>query len=906
MRAMASAKVAAMIPPGSGIFSLIQNMRWGDTGVLTVKSGTVVQKLGGDPVQVTNSGTIRSFANLTVGGQPQYSFTSFKYHDPSPLDPLHPRDLTDVYWTSNHQVYNLMTSATGKGGDTRLASELDTLHDYETSYQVVNDRFTGHDCVIIQNGFDVPRVWDTSYQRMAKHQPIHPPSRSNEWGATLEWRSYFIVNDYHYTTYSGSPTNFSLDDSDGATVGNNAIRLHQTTSDPSGSASVVIDHAVNNIDNPAGVLDGTNCRQLALVIKPVSGEVAVSHFLQNFKISIEAGGNPYVLVDPSTTFQQAVVVPADLNNRVYVVACSLDGVVEADLSSITTLTIEAIDNAIHPTHAYDLDILCVAATGSVPGNASYALTYFNFDSRSESYEQTLATKTKQIQSMGSRYLSQLTIPDSELLYYQTEVYFQNPTDEEMQSGTDYIRVYRKQLSVDPAKSEPEYTHVASVDIARYNDPDLGSGWKFTQGKHALEIRSTKDNVAPEDRTLWLTSPGAFQQPIPVARCMTFAGNRLICGARAEVQDSFPRVCASAAGMPFRFSSLPFDTENIAAPFEQEVSSENLQAFSVASSSSLGTNAVFVFTDQAVWMLNLMAVGTPNLLSREMSVGTGSPFSIAERHGRIYFLDTDRQVRLIAGDNYAMQDPTGLVPSSGEMPAPLSRGIVDDVLKAIPAERTRAILGRWFNNRYYLFYTPASGTTNTRCLVFSEHANAWESNDLFPTYDPDTDSNMSVEGAMSWRTTTSAYAVHTEPRLIVISSNAFVYQVEVPGVAFQQDADWSNTDIPIALNTGDAHEALWSGLHVKGLGLLADDQNNRSLTGTITYKPTGGTSDFHLSLAAPVNPYQWTVQRTQSAGANGIAATVSFHGSAKGESKFYAFKMEVEPREMMAPTSSPTS
>lgn len=41
IKGMASAKVAAMIPPGSGVFSLIQNMRWGDDGVLTVKSGAV-------------------------------------------------------------------------------------------------------------------------------------------------------------------------------------------------------------------------------------------------------------------------------------------------------------------------------------------------------------------------------------------------------------------------------------------------------------------------------------------------------------------------------------------------------------------------------------------------------------------------------------------------------------------------------------------------------------------------------------------------------------------------------------------------------------------------------------------------------------------------------------------------
>jgi hypothetical protein len=211
-------------------------------------------------------------------------------------------------------------------------------------------------------------------------------------------------------------------------------------------------------------------------------------------------------------------------------------------------------------------------------------------------------------------------------------------------------------------------------------------------------------------------------------------------------------------------------------------------------------------------------------------------------------------------------------------------------------------GIWFGDRYYLFYTPVNGTSNTECLVFSEHANAWESNDVFPT-GVELPSPMSIEGAIAWRPATGTYAVFGEPRLHVLSAEGYVYRLEVPGVAFQPGAAWANTDIPIALTTGELHEAMWSGLHVKGLGLLADDQNGRSITGTVSYKPTSHSSSFALSLDTPTNPYQWTIQRMQSSATNGIAASVSFSGNAKGETKFYALKMEVEPREMLAPTSS---
>ncbi len=895
IRGMASAKVASMIPPGSGVFSLIQNMRWGDTGVLTVKSGTVVMKdTGGTPIQIMSGATVRGYATVTMNGQLQHCFTSFKYADSG-------GNKTSVFWTTNHSTYTDITPSTGKHGDTRLGCDT-SGNDYETSFQAVTDRYTGRDCLIIQNGFDNPRVWDISSQRTAIHRTITPPTRSNNWGATLEWRSYFVVNSHLNITYSSAPSNFSLADSDGVNVGNNAIRLHQATGAPSGIAYADISAAINNNGSLATQLDATDCRQLILVIRPVSGEIAVSHFLQNFQIWIRANGNDHLLVDPSQTFKDAVVVPADLSTRTYVIACSLDDVPDADLPHVTRVQLEAISGAVAPAAAYDLDILCIAASGQIPGNVSYAISYYNSDARSESYEQVLATKTRQIETMGSKNLAHLAIPDSELLYYQAQVRFQNSTAAEMQRGTDYVRVYRKQLSTNIENSEQDYTHVFQVDFARYNDPNPTGGWQFTQGTQALYLRSSHDNVAPGDRTLWLTSPGSFQQPIPISRCMAFTGNRLLCGARSDSQDAFPRVCASGASMPFRFSSLPFDPDNLAAPFEQEITGENLQAFATFSTSSLGMNAVLVFTSQSVWTLNLMAVGTPNLLSRELSVGTSSPFSISERHGRIYFVDTDRQVRLLADDNYVMQDPTGLMPATGEMPAPLSRGIVDDILKSIPTSRTRSIKGIWYADRYYLFYTPNGGTTNTQCLVFSEHANAWESNDLFPT-GSELPSPMSIEGAIAWRPATATYAIFGEPRLHVLSADGYIYRLEVPGVAFQPGAAWANADIPIALNTGELHEAMWSGLHVKGLGLLADDQNARSLTGTVSYKPTGGSSSFTLSLDTPTNPYQWTIQRTQSAAANGIAAAVSFAGNVKGETKFYALKMEVEPREMLAPNAS---
>src|SRR5207253_191615 len=135
----------------------------------------------------------------------------------------------------------------------------------------------------------------------------------------------------------------------------------------------------------------------------------------------------------------------------------------------------------------------------------------------------LATNMEQIESMGSRGLDHLCIPDSELLFYQTHVRFQNTTVDELNKGTDYLRVYRKHLG------EELFTHVFSVDISRYES----GAWVFGQSSTELQLRATLDNVAPEDRDLWLTSPGAYIQPIPISRSMALANNRLVCGARTS-------------------------------------------------------------------------------------------------------------------------------------------------------------------------------------------------------------------------------------------------------------------------------------------------------------------------------------------------------------------------------------
>ena len=344
-------------------------------------------------------------------------------------------------------------------------------------------------------------------------------------------------------------------------------------------------------------------------------------------------------------------------------------------------------------------------------------------------------------------------------------------------------------------------------------------------------------------------------------------------------------------MPFRFSSLAFDSTDLSAAFEQEVTGENVQGFAVAAGASLGTNVMYVFTDQAVWMLNLMAVGTPTQLSREMTVGTDSPMTIAERNGRVYFLDTDRQVRLISSNMLQAPDPQSI----GDMPIPISRGLVDDLLRAIPEDRIRSARGLWFKNRYYLFYSrPNNGSPgdigdqyNSQCLIFSERANAWESRDVFD--------NIQVECPISWRSPATNYASTKLPKIAVVSLDGQVYLLEVPTVQY----DFSTTPIDVDLQTGDMHQALWSGVHVKGLALLADDQNGRSLTGTVTYKPSSASSSFTMSLDS-TNPYQWSIQRTQTGAANGIAASVDFSGSIKGENRIYALKMEIEPREMLAP------
>lgn len=860
IKGLFSARPWNQIPIGSGAYKQLSGVRWGDTDTLSVRPGTVKKT----SAAIQASSTPRSFQCLTFQGNAGKLFTSFKSAS----------NITSVYATSDPATFGAtITPSTGQYGDTRLPSD-GSGHDYQTVYVVVHDPRTDKDCVVIQNGYTTPRVWDGTL--MAIHFKVTPPDFASGWGARPIAHQFLAVNDGSKYTAIGGGTGWTFAVNGPTSAGSNYIEFDYSLNTGFGGTGVIA------LASPLVFGNFSLAKQLILTIVGQGADPtqAIADFQNLFKVTVHGvqSNTTKTLYDPSQATTTGIYgftaidggTMAD-GSPIMHLAYSLDpmalGTPDISLDDINFVPIAGV--TIDDTSS--INLVGAVLGGSVAGATTFTVAYYNSGSRAESFQIDLPTKPQRLQDEGMpQSMANIVWPVTDSLFWQFQIDVAMIDQSQANTGVDSLAIYAQ------ATGETQFFYYGIATLAIWT-----TVWSLSAVNSQTGLFTTSVNLDLSERDLSQVSPGAFQAPIPIGRAMAVGtGSRLIVGTRSDTQDSFSLINLSRSGNPFRFTYAPDLTDDTTAYFDS-VNGENAQTFLNYAPSMLGTTLTQLFTDKGLWNVNPVSIGTSYFLTRTGSIGCASPQSVAEAHQIAYFLDTDRQIRQIVG----------------AVSKPISVGTVADKLAVIPIARLLFTNGAWFQNRYFFAYTPVGGTTNTRILVYSERANeqsgAWESDDDL--------SGMSISCEylcvqyQNTTTQTGAYGTIAPSILLFIGADGNCYQ-------YQTGTTDLGAAIPFLIQTGVSQQ--WGKDNqvgsLKRTGILSDPHNGGVVTTTRYYWPKGGTM-VNTATLSNANAFEWCYDNNgssvQATGEGlGVAAYFQMSGSLPGGFQFWGLKIEFEGRQ----------
>lgn len=885
IKGLASYRGFPQIPIGTGFFKNLQNVRWGDTGVVSVRNGSTL--IAGGPVDITDSGlssgsntsntlhgvvttvnkyaglfatcdgqeryivsnttTVlivfpdwtsipaigapfsissipKGFATLTFGGDTGYIAAAFK-------SPALGRTRVHFGNSPTALAAATITGSSGKYGNTNIESD-SSGNDYGCVFAVVNDRFSQKDCLIIQNGYAPPRVYDGT--DCAIHLPITPPTRGNNW-----YNSPGPSDALPMAT--GAPTTWNVPAH--STVGWDLVEsggggllwyanLLITATTLTGTAGVTFVTPLTVGQIVSGVVVRA-CKQIILTLTGTAQ--SIDAFRSTFKVEVAGtqSSSDLTLYDPSSTNGTDGLTTIGPNPNgglsVWHLCYAVDPLIAANVDyQFSNMTFTPVANA--PSSPLDVGVYGICAGGLIPAATQIAVSYYNSGSRAESYEQVLPIRPAALNDNDGAALGSYTWPVDDRIYLEENIWVAPIDQAQAVTGVDTLRIYGMLTGENVFTLFP-----ANATLAVYSTGTWTPTAPTNPGTGLVEFTLDQD---PNQRLLWLTSPGAFIEPIPISRAMAVGtGSRLIVGARSDNLDAFPRVALSASSMPFRFVSVP-DLTDPTTGYEDSLNSENVQAFVSSAASTFAAATIYCFTDKSVWIVDPVSIGTAYYLRRVSTIGTVSPESLVENRGHMFFLDTNNQISVIAGAS----------------DQPLSRGWINDKLASIPVARLRSTPGLWFNFRYYMGRTVPGGLWNTNMTVYSENAQAWESDDLAPPIGV-AGEGMSFEGLIAWQPNTTAqtgaYGVIAPAIILALGIDCNLYQYETGST------DLGN-DISIQMLTGALSR--WGGLTIKRIGVLMDGVAGKVLNFTRTFWPSGATASSVLDTSN-TNPFDWSWDQT---------------------------------------------
>lgn len=477
--------------------------------------------------------------------------------------------------------------------------------------------------VVVQNGVDAPWVLTLATFVAAPSDKVEAPSQAQSYRPAFTVGGFLDIG-------AATPT-VSIVGSGTAEWVPSGVQwmLTMTGTPPAGDQSAIYN---------TPTLDLSGSEQVCLVVSPSAGST-IDDLLRHFKIDIrDSAGNYYTIHDPLVGIDNSLVVRGVGDAYYWVYFPVGEHRMTAALNNINGLraTIRRADPFGGGSRSWA--VAAVTSTGKVPFGAQYALAFKNTGTQTESPSVVLenpfeAEPGAAVVGSTVSVFSNLTPPLAEGVYYTVKVPVFAPGAADRDKGVDYVRVFRK----DP--EDADFYLAGSVQVSEFTSPN----WVYKAPFSTTVNRSTFVDTTPRwGKAVDDTAPGAYNEPLPKGQAGAYSGDRLYFGARAG-SGGKAAVKVSDKRFPFRFRALPISGEEDIAGYESVLDGEReITAVVPGSSSVVGGGFVYVFTRKACYTV------ADYMVSKIADLGAAGSHAWAIEDNRLYFLDQDRQVRMMAG------------------------------------------------------------------------------------------------------------------------------------------------------------------------------------------------------------------------------------------------------------------
>lgn len=824
-----------------GLYPMIQNFRWCD-GELKVRDGCPAALSS-----AASAGTLRGWWSGQLGGT-EYLLEARRESSETKFYGVNLSTWARSEITNNGVAFP-------EYGNTRFST------DGPVEFAMLPKGISGlgYDVVIAQNGTDDPRLLDPigsiggsspSNAKAFKILSIDGPGTNNLPSVVFTFRNYVTV----------SAAGLTESDSTGGITSATAGLAPDVRQDFTITNTVAAGDWANLAFSSK---DFQNGAQLVLLVSTTMPSV-----WDNLRVYLTEGATfnaTNTVWDGVTQEYSYAIANADpyggSHSGKYLIAFSLDKIPNASRNAIINLRLEWV-GATAPASSQTLSVYGIFCSGNVPGYAAYALTYRNGASGAESQSYYADSSTSAlVRNLGGASLGDMKLPLSEDIYYYVNVNYITPTQAMADAGVNRVLFYRK----DPG--DDEYRSTGSAVVATV----IAGAWNVTSGAQVLATFT--DGTLPEDREnlSTATAPRPFHEVMPIGKKMIVVNNRLHVG---NLSTGIGDEKISRDGAVLRFSSRLDRSDPYSAT--RNTYPGSIQGYTKQSAAALGAQAadveaVYIFTDREryqLYGLDGFSLSRPRPVD---SIGTRSSRSIATREGDILWVDDEMQVRWM----------------SPEGTRNISKGVINDI-ENVPIGREDDIVGLIKGDRYYLFFTPSGGTTNTRVMVYHLVKRRWEANDLLP-------GAMTAEGALK------VYLADTEPYgILTIGDDRKIYRYEKKGTTTDL-----GSNIITELEWPRLHKKLKKGFKLGRWRVLCGSASGGSLTAKATYLPDGSSHSATISIASSSS----NVFRTYASGAEtvspsggkafGIAGQPELTGTLPGATIIYSIEADEEDRDLSA-------
>lgn len=794
-----------------GFLTTAQNIRI-DSGIPEIRAGsTLVSDTAFSSENCVGAGFFQSGSNV------YYLFAID--------DGLNAANSVEVYWN----IYNGSTWGTfattnkalnnTKYGDNRMYAPSDGY----VTFTGVPGR-TGTRYVVIQNGRDEPRIVDLS-QLASGSPPATGAMVFNSISALTQGGSIspeFGIEDFLDVTAS-TPTHTETDANFAWADTGSPKYWTLTTSGAIAAGETALIHAAS------ATVDLRNSDQIWLIYSGWAGDRVLTSKLK-WEIR-DNNGSPgfHTIHDPANGLDGAFTVNLKDGYKIlsFPVAHLNENASSVEMDEITGFRVTASQ----PLDAGDLSgggllLYAVVASGRVAGGSQYQISQYHSGA---DYESPSVVLPNPVEGAGLRSLfgttdvnlfSDTKLPIDPLLHYSVKVPTFAPTSTDRDRGVDYVRIYRKE------PEEGEFYYVDQVQTAGYS-----SGWSYQSPYSAAgELKTYTDQVPYWAKNSTIIAPGAFVEEPPIGQACEFFAGRLAVG----LTTASPKIKLSDRDYPFRFRSLAIGADE--PGFESVLDSDsNVTAIVGGSASVIGGGFIYVFTKRNLYQVSDVYV------NKIASLGTQSSESVAIDNNRLYFVDQDLQVRVLAG---------GI--------EHLSRYSVDNKI----LEGTNLV--RWDGKLY-----ARNSTTST--LIYSDGISDWVSEDT---------NSLNPLKFMRWD-------YLGESKLFFVSTKGKLYQ-------YESGATDAGTEITMTLETPEYHTPGYEQIRAVGTQVVCDTQTGETLTTTLTSKFPAVTSTGTIDLDEAGD----TVWRKDNAsgldtGVRGCSIKAKITGTLEYPFKLYSWKIKTD-------------